>query len=195
MFQVSYYPKLKGRLCFLSPVDPGDYQQFVGWVNDLESSLGMIFLSSVIGEAKEREIMERIAQGVNFAIVDNATGKAIGSCGIPSIDERNRHCEVGIFIGESTLRGKGYGTDALGLLCEFAFSVLNMHSVALRVYSFNKPAIRCYEKVGFKLAGRLRHAKRIGGAWHDELLMDIIEDEYRFGQVRGAVEARQALDI
>ena len=195
MASVSYYAKLKGKLCFLSPVDPKDYLQFVSWVNDLESSLGMIFLSSIIGEEKEREVMERLSQGINFAIVDLLTGKPIGSCGIPSIDDRNRHCQVGIFIGDGSFRGKGYGTEALGLLCEFAFSMLNMHSVSLRVYSYNKPAIRCYEKVGFKHAGCLRHAKRIGGAWHDELLMDITEDEYCFGQVREAVEARQALDI
>lgn len=192
---MTYYPKLNGELCYLSPVDPQDYSLFVPWVNDLESSLGMIFLSSVIGEEKEKEVMQRLTQGMNFAIVDKASGKPIGTCGIPSMDERNRHCQVGIFIGDGSFRGRGYGTEALSLLCEFAFSVMNMHSVSLRVYSYNKPAIRCYEKVGFKMAGRLRQAKRIGGLWHDELLMDILEDEYRFGQVREAVEARQALDI
>lgn len=190
---MAYYRKLVGELCYLSPIDPENYKVFTEWVNDLEAGLGMIFLSSIIGEDKEKEVMARLKDGMNFAIVDASTDKAIGTCGIPSIDERNRHCLVGIFIGDSEKRGKGYGTDAMSLILEFAFCILNMHSVSLRVYDFNKPAIRCYEKCGFKLTGRLRHAKCIGGAWHDELIMDILEDEYESRIVVPAIRKREGL--
>lgn len=188
---MAYFKKLVGKLCYLSPIDPENYGVFMEWVNDLEAGLGMIFLSSIIGEEREKEVMDRLKDGLNFTVVDSSTDKAIGSCGIPSIDERNKHCEVGIFIGDPGKRGKGYGTDAMSLILEFAFSILNMHSVALRVYDYNKPAIRCYEKCGFKLAGRLRHAKRIGGAWHDELIMDILEDEYESKIVGPAIRKRE----
>lgn len=188
---MAYYRKLEGRLCYLSPIDPDNYAIFATWVNDIESSLGMIFLSSIIGEQGEKEAMAKLRDGLNFAIVDSSTDKVIGTCGIPSIDERNRHCEVGIFIGDPEKRQKGYGTEAMSLLLEFAFSILNLHSVALRVYSFNKPAIRCYEKCGFKFAGSLRHAKRIGGSWYDELIMDILEDEFESRIVGPAIRKRE----
>ena len=61
----------------------------------------------------------------------------------------------------------------------------------MKVYSYNKPAIRCYEKVGFKLAGKLRQAKRIGGRWHDEIFMDILEDEFSSPLVADAVRKRE----
>lgn len=186
-----YYRKLQGEKCYLSPVDPNDYASFTGWVNDMDAALGMIFLGSVIGEQKEAEVMNRLKDGLNFAIVDNATNRPMGTCGIPGIDERNKCCMVGIFIGDPDKRGKGYGTEALSLLCDFAFNVLNMHNVSLRVYSFNKPAIRCYEKVGFKLVGRLREAKRIGGRWHDEIIMDILESEFSSPLVADAVRERE----
>jgi RimJ/RimL family protein N-acetyltransferase len=188
---MAYFRKMEGNLCYLSPIDANDYHLFAKWVNDLEASLGMIFLHSIISLDKEKEILNRLQEGSNFTIVDAASDAAIGSCGIPSIDERNRHCQIGIFIGDPEKRGKGYGTEAMSLLVEFAFHILNMHSVSLRVYDYNKPAIRCYEKVGFKVAGRLRHAKRIGGIWHDEILMDILEDEFESKIIGPALARRE----
>ncbi len=93
-----YYKKLQGEKCYLSPVDPNDYASFTGWVNDMDAALGMIFLGWVIGEQKEAEVMNRLKDGLNFAIVDNATNRPMGTCGIPGIDERNKCCMVGIFI-------------------------------------------------------------------------------------------------
>lgn len=38
--------------------------------------------------------------------------------------------------------GKGYGREALTLLLNYAFLEMNLHRVYLRVFSFNKKAIR-----------------------------------------------------
>lgn len=188
---MAYYRKLEGKLCYLSPMDPQDYRKYTKWVNDLDTALGMLFLGSVLGEEKEAEFVDRLKDGQNFAIVESTTDRLIGNCGIPDVNGKDRSCEVGIFIGEAEMRGKGYGTEALELLCDYAFNVLNMHRVFLRVYSYNKPAIRSYEKVGFKLAGRMREAKRIGGRWHDELIMDILEGEFKSPVIAKAVSERE----
>ncbi|HOA14931.1 MAG TPA: GNAT family protein [Bacillota bacterium] len=189
---MAYYRKLEGKLCYLSPIDPKDYMTYTKWVNDLDTALGMLFLGSVLGEEKEAEVIERLKDGQNFAIVDSKSDRLIGNCGIPDANLKDRSCEVGIFIGEKEKRGKGYGTEAMKLLCDYAFNVLNMHRVFLRVYSFNKPAIRSYEKVGFRLAGRMREAKRIGGRWHDELLMDMLESEFESPVIAKAVSDRES---
>jgi RimJ/RimL family protein N-acetyltransferase len=65
-----------------------------------------------------------------------------------------------------------------------------MHRIGLRVYEFNRPAIRCYEKAGFKTCGRMREAKRIAGKWYDEIHMDILEDEFVSPLVKPAVLKR-----
>ncbi|RLI67681.1 MAG: N-acetyltransferase, partial [Candidatus Gerdarchaeota archaeon] len=43
---------------------------------------------------------------------------------------------------------------------------------------FNKRAIRTYEKVGFKMVGKLRQAHFSDGKYHDVILMDILQDEW-----------------
>ncbi len=49
----------------------------------------------------------------------------------------------------------------------------------LGVFAFNRAAIRCYQKVGFKEIGRRREARIIAGKAYDAILMDILEDEFR----------------
>ncbi|MDO7205773.1 GNAT family protein [Paraclostridium bifermentans] len=62
-------------------------------------------------------------------------------------------------MGDKDNWGNGYGKEALSLLLDFGFNLLNLNNIVLKVYSFNKQAIKCYSKIGFKEAGRLREAK------------------------------------
>ena len=60
----------------------------------------------------------------------------------------------GIFIGDAGYWNKGIGTEAASLCLDFAFNVLNMHTVYLYVYDYNKRAIASYKKIGFKVTGK-----------------------------------------
>ena len=74
--------------------------------------------------------------------------------------------------------GKGIGKAALSLILEYAFSELNLHRVFLNVFSFNKRAIKLYEKMGFMHEGVLRQAFYRAGDWHDIVIMSILKNEY-----------------
>ena len=69
--------------------------------------------------------------------------------------------------GGGPYRGRGYGTEALGLLCDFAFSEMNLHKLKVSVFAFNAAAIRCYEKNGFTREGLLRAEIFRAGAYQD----------------------------
>lgn len=113
-----------------------------------------------------------------FAIEDLTKKLYIGSCGVNSIDWKNRHAEIGIFIGNKDFWNKGYGTDAMSLLVKFVFEQMNIHKIKLSVFSFNKRAIRCYEKCGFKVDGVLREEVFKDGQYYDEILMSLLKCEY-----------------
>jgi len=95
--------------------------------------------------------------------VDLEREELIGNIGFVNLDLINKVGELGIFIGNKDYWGKGYGMEAIQLLLDFGFNMLNLHNVYLRVFSFNKPAINCYKKIGFKEVGRIREAKQIAG--------------------------------
>ena len=57
--------------------------------------------------------------------------------------------EFGIFIGEDEYRGEGLGSEACGLVLNFAWYDLKLKSVFLRVFRNNESAIRSYCRNGF----------------------------------------------
>ncbi|MFR0818984.1 MAG: GNAT family N-acetyltransferase [Mediterraneibacter gnavus] len=66
---------------------------------------------------------------------------------------------------------KGFGSDAVITFTDFCFTRLNLHKVYLHVFESNKRAIRCYEKAGYKVEGRLVEHHFSNGKYEDVLVM------------------------
>ena len=91
----------------------------------------------------------------------------------------DRWGEIGILIGDKEFWNRGYGTDATRALVRWGFDGLNLNRIWLRVYEDNARAIRCYEKVGFRIEGRLRQDRFRDGRYLDTIIMAILRDEFR----------------
>jgi len=113
-----------------------------------------------------------------FAIIDKDTDALIGNCSLFKIDHSDRKAEMGIFIGNKNYWDKGYGTEAMRLILDYGFNILNLHNIILNVHDSNKRALKAYEKVGFKYIGSRRESFIMGGRKYDEIFMDILEDEF-----------------
>ena len=105
-------------------------------------------------------------------------GRFAGMCNLHDIDMRNRHAELGIWIGFRDLRGLGYGTDAIRALLPYAFEVVRLEKLYLGVYDFNDAGLRCYERLGFRYEGRLRHQIYYAGQYWDEWPMRLLRSEW-----------------
>jgi RimJ/RimL family protein N-acetyltransferase len=114
---------------------------------------------------------------VDFTIYERATARPIGSAYLHDIDRRNRTAEFGIVIGEAVARGKGYGTETARLILGYAFTDLGLHTVMLRVYSFNHAGLRAYEKAGFRIVGTRRQCHSMGGRLWDVVFMEATSNE------------------
>jgi diamine N-acetyltransferase len=93
-----------------------------------------------------------------------------------NINWRHRSGELQIRIGDAASRGRGLGTEAVRLLCDFGFADLNLHRIYLHVFASNSRAIGAYEKAGFVREGLLRQAAYIDGQWVDVVLMGLIRE-------------------
>ena len=113
-----------------------------------------------------------------FIIYRKDTDTIIGDICLSDIDKINRSAMLGIGIGKDENRDKGFGKEALILMLKHAFINLNLESVSLGTYEYNKRAIHVYEKIGFTKVGRHRNAKIIGNKFFDDIIMDIISSEY-----------------
>lgn len=176
---MKYFRKLNGDKCYLSPISMEDVEKYTEWVNDPELAPFMLFGTSVIGLESEREHLRRlISADTVFAIVEKDTNKAIGNCGLHNLNNVHRRAAFGIFIGEKTFWNQGIGLEATNLLLDFGFNVLNLNSIELDVMEYNRRGIRCYEKAGFKYAGRRRQYFFHAGKYHDVLYYDILASEF-----------------
>ena len=190
---MKYYKKLVGKKCYLSPISVEDADQYCEWINDAKVNKFMVFSSHQIGIVKERTILEdMIKRGSQiFGIIDKEKDELIGNCSLFDIDHLNRKAEFGIFIGNKTYWGNGYGTEATMLILDYGFNILNLNSIMLRVYSYNKRGISSYKKSGFKVIGSHREAKILSGNKYDEIYMDILAGEFESVYIKKSMESEK----
>ena len=106
-------------------------------------------------------------------------GQLAGNTGFHTFikDDRKARFVIGLFHPD--LLNRGTGTSATRLLLQHAFEQMGLHRVDLRVLAFNERAIASYLKCGFTQEGVERESAWIDGEWFDDLMMSILEDEYR----------------
>lgn len=117
-------------------------------------------------------------ESVAYAIDEREAGRLIGLTTFSNLDPDNGSVLFHITIGEPDAWGRGYGTEATGLMLELAFKRIGLHRVTLSVFSFNERAIRSYQKSGFRLEGRAREAILRDGQRFDELSMGVLATEW-----------------
>ena len=173
-----YFRKMIGKKCYLSPIDENDAERFTEWLNDLDITEYLTLYPSIINVQSEKVLLEKLSKEHNYSVIDIKNDELIGNCGFLDIDHINQTAEAEIFIGDKNYWSKGYGTEALGLLLDYGFKALNFHNIALRVYSFNARAIKCYKKLGFKPIGKRRKSILRNRERYDIIYMDLLYDDY-----------------
>ncbi len=111
--------------------------------------------------------------------IASVDGVYIGTIALMKLDERNRHAELAIVIGEKDYWSKGYGSQMMHTLLEYGFEGLNLDRLYLHVFSFNERAIKFYEKFNFKHEGTLRNMLYRNGKYHDLLAYGLMRDEWQ----------------
>ncbi len=102
----------------------------------------------------------------------------VGHIGLFGAGVRDRCGTVGILLGRQFV-GRGYGTDAVRVVVSYGFREVGLHRIQLGVWSFNARAIAAYRKAGFVEEGRRREVVQHDGRWYDEILMSILDHEWR----------------
>ena len=114
----------------------------------------------------------------DFLLVD-PEGNIIGESVINEIDWDVRKANFRIAIFHDNVREKGIGSWMVRVTRDFAFEQLQLHRLELNVFSFNQRAEKVYLKAGFRREGVLKDAIKDGDNYADDILMAILEDEWR----------------
>jgi RimJ/RimL family protein N-acetyltransferase len=102
------------------------------------------------------------------------SGELVGVISLtPSRDVNRYSAEVGYFVGEQYWN-KGYATEALRLVGNFANSRHGLKRLYATVFDFNLASMRVLEKAGFKKEGTMKSSAVKDGKILDEHLYGLV---------------------
>ena len=113
--------------------------------------------------------------GYSFAIADPATDEAVGQIGLwPRAVDTGR-ASIGYWLG-AAFRGNGFGSGALGLVADWAFSS-GLQRLELAVEPWNEDSWHLAEGVGFRREGLMRQWQPVGDQRKDMFLYALLASD------------------
>jgi ribosomal-protein-alanine N-acetyltransferase len=112
-----------------------------------------------------------------FGIWERATGVLVGRIALANVVRGAwQNATLGYFVGRDW-GGKGYATEAVRQVLDFAFGSGHLHRVQAAVMPRNTPSIRVLQKNGFRDEGVAERYLRINGAWENHRIYAVtVED-------------------
>ncbi|MCU1598947.1 MAG: N-acetyltransferase [Glaciihabitans sp.] len=164
------WPVLVGERMTLRPPTDGDAAALLGILTEPEVSRWWV------GYTADRVRKEIIESG--DALVMEIDGIPAGTIFLyPHDDAEYEHVIIHLFLGALWYR-KRYGAEALAMAINHLVSE-GHHRFTLDPNVNNAPAIRSYERLGFRRVGVLREYQlRSDGSWDDGLLMDLVTSDF-----------------
>jgi aminoglycoside 6'-N-acetyltransferase len=163
---------LRGERIALRPLQLDDVVRVV----EIQSEPGVARWWGLPDEANLRRQAEGRTDHTAFAI--ECEGELIGLIQFYEEDEPDyRAAAIDLFLTGSQ-QGQGLGTDAVRTLARYLIEERRHHRLTIDPAADNTPAIRSYEKVGFRPVGVMReHWRSLDGTWKDGLLMELLARE------------------
>ena len=163
--------KLQGKHIYLRAIEPED----LDFLYELENNTDLWEISGTLApysrhvlkqylENAHRDIFE--AKQLRLCICSK-DHKLLGLIDLFDFDPKNKRAGVGLVVLESANRDHGYGSQALELVCNYAFNTLDLRQLYAHVGEQNAPSIHLFTKLGFRKAGLLEDWTRYGTAFRN----------------------------
>ena len=149
------------------------------WVNDPES-MRLLGRAAIVWPEEHRRWFEQLADRADcqYFAVERVDGDVhLGNIWLWGIDRRHRSAEVRVLMGHPEGTDRGLGTDAIGVLADHAFNLMNLHRLYAYVLSINPRAKRAFEKAGFRVEGLLRADRWTGEEYVDVHLLGRLKED------------------
>jgi diamine N-acetyltransferase len=83
----------------------------------------------------------------------NGTEEPVGAIDLYDVDFRNGNAAVGILIGDHIHKQKGYASESLALIIDYARNFLALHNLYCSIQADNTESIHLFTKCGFDKVG------------------------------------------
>lgn len=175
---------MEGRYCRVEPLDPGRHADDLFAAN-AEDAGGRNWTYLSVEPPPTREAYRAWAEGMAagedpmlHAIVDTATGRAVGVAAFMRIDPANGVIEVGHINYSPRLQRTRAATEAMALMMRRAFDELGYRRYEWKCDSLNAPSRAAAERLGFQYEGLFRQAMVYKGRNRDTAWFSVLDREW-----------------
>ncbi len=165
---------LTGKNIKLRAMEPSDLEVLYEWENDPAnwkvSNTIAPFSKHVLQKYIENAHLDIYeAKQLRLMIVridpDPGDTEIIGAIDLFDFDPLNLKAGIGILIARKEDRMKGIATEAISILCEYAFQSLHLHQLYCNVTEDNEASLGLFEKLGFSEIGKKADWVRKENGW------------------------------
>ena len=155
-------------------------ERYIGWLNDPEVNrflevrfvhqtyeTVLAYVSSFYGDAEK----------YMWGVYPNNTDNLIGTATLSNIVRHHGSGIIGLMIGEKEYWGKGYGTEIIKLVVDYAFKKLSLHKVTAGAVAANKSSIKAFQKASFEIEGRAKSHLHLDGKYYDAVYLGRIKED------------------
>ncbi len=174
----------EGRYCRLVPVDPATHlHDLADAYNSATDARDWTYLATGPFSTLEayRAHLEKLASTsdpLHFAVIDAASGKALGTLALMRIDPANGVIEVGFIAFSPLLKKTRIATEAIFLLMRHVFDDLGNRRFEWKCDSLNAPSRAAAKRFGFTFEGIFRQAVVYRGRNRDTAWFSILDSEW-----------------
>ena len=155
-----------------NPLDP-EAARLTGCRADFSREEVVSFFTVCTGDPERYDLL----------LIDPA-GRIVGESVLNEMNPELGSANFRICLFHPGERGKGIGSWVIRTTRDFAFETLRLRRLELDVFSFNPRAIRAYEAAGFVREGVLRQVIRDGDGYGDDILMAMLEEDWKRAKER-----------
>jgi RimJ/RimL family protein N-acetyltransferase len=176
------FSPLESERLILRGFTDADLPILLAYRNDPEIARYQSWDSFSEAEAKvflrEQQALEPGTPGkwFQFAIEEKSSGLLVGDCAL-HIDDAGQQGEIGFTLAGQQ-QGKGFATEAVTRMCDYAVTDLCLHRLVAICDCRNHTSVALLERLGFRREGHFIKNIFFKGEWGDEYLYAMLKAEW-----------------
>jgi RimJ/RimL family protein N-acetyltransferase len=175
---------LPGRVVTLAPLDPQAHGNalYEGIQGETGERLWQYLFEGPFADRAAFDVhLKRIAAAEDplfFAILDNASGRAVGYASYMRIEPVHRVIEVGSILYTPGLQQTALATEAMYLMARHVFEDLGYRRYEWKCNALNAPSRRAALRFGFTFEGIFRQHMIVKGRNRDTAWFSMLDSEW-----------------
>ena len=172
--------KIEGKKIYLRAADVSDATDvYVSWLNDPEVNqyLEIRFSTHTIADA--RAYITKYTNDENtllLAIIRKDTNTHIGNIKLGPINPHHKYAEMALMIGDKSSWSRGFASEAITLLAQYAFTMLGVHKIIAGAYRNNIGSIKVFQKCGFSIEYIRKSQYLYNGKYIDAIVLTLFNE-------------------